>query len=88
MPSPEEAAAYRYADSEMALIDQACATHLVGTPNEVVEGLAALEAATGCDELLLTIRIHDQAARQRSLELVAEAWSARAVIDLAAQPGR
>ena len=88
LPSPEEAAAYRYADSEMALIDQACATHLVGTPNEVVGGLAALEAATGCDELLLTIRIHDQAARQRSLELVAEAWSARAVTDMAAQPGR
>lgn len=74
LPSPEEAARYDYSETEQALVDQACATHLVGTPATVCDGLATLASVTGCDELLLSVRVHDVEARRRSLELVAAAW--------------
>lgn len=79
LPSPEEAARYPYSAAELAIVNEACATHLVGTPHEVADALHDLESLTGCDELLLSIRIHDASARQRSLELVAREWARRGV---------
>jgi alkanesulfonate monooxygenase SsuD/methylene tetrahydromethanopterin reductase-like flavin-dependent oxidoreductase (luciferase family) len=46
----------------------------VGTPDEVVAGLRRLAEETGADELMLAGKA--VVDRIRSLELVAEAWSA------------
>ena len=74
LPSPEEAAARSYSDSELAQIEAAGAGHLVGDPEAVVAGLEALVERTAADELMLSTRIFDAAARRRSLELIAGAW--------------
>jgi luciferase family oxidoreductase group 1 len=71
MPSPEEAAAYRYSDMERALVEQTLATHVIGDPDTVADGLAALAARTGADELIISTRVHSYEARRRSLELIA-----------------
>ncbi|HET6964864.1 MAG TPA: LLM class flavin-dependent oxidoreductase [Acidimicrobiales bacterium] len=71
LPSPEEAAAYPFTDSEQALVDQVTATHVVGDPSAVREGLEALIRRTGADELILSTRAHSYEARLQSLELIA-----------------
>ncbi|HLG68201.1 MAG TPA: LLM class flavin-dependent oxidoreductase [Acidimicrobiales bacterium] len=76
LPSPEQAARYDYSPSERALVDSVRATQLIGDPAMVVEGLAALQARTGADELMVTTRVFDAEDRVRSFELVAEAWGA------------
>lgn len=45
---------------------------VVGSPATVQRGLAAFIARTGVDELMVTAAIHDQSARLRSFELVAQ----------------
>lgn len=72
MPTPEQAAAYRYSETEQALIDQTMATHVIGDPAQVRQGLTDLVARTGADELMISTRIHGFDARLRSLTLVAE----------------
>jgi alkanesulfonate monooxygenase SsuD/methylene tetrahydromethanopterin reductase-like flavin-dependent oxidoreductase (luciferase family) len=46
---------------------------IVGSPETVERGLAALIAETGADELMVTSQIYDHAARLRSYEITAEA---------------
>lgn len=46
---------------------------IVGSRETVERGLAALAAATGADELMVTSQIFDHAARLRSYEIAAEA---------------
>ena len=72
LPSPEEAEAYRYDAMERALVDQALAAHVIGDPEAVRDGLAALAARTGADELIVSTRVHALEARVRSLELIAK----------------
>ncbi len=74
VPSPEQAAAYRYTDQERAFIDATVATHLIGEPESVQAGLVALQARTGADEIMLSTRAHSLAARVQSLTLVAGRW--------------
>jgi luciferase family oxidoreductase group 1 len=78
LPSPEEAEAYRFTPDESALVEQTMATHLIGTPDQVHEGLIALQRRSGADELILSSRAHSYEARLRSLALVAERWHAAA----------
>ncbi len=73
LPSPEEAAAYRYAPGEREFVDLWTATHVVGSAETVRQRLLELQRRTGADELILTTNVHDQADRIRSYELVAEA---------------
>jgi len=72
--SPDEAAAYPYTDQERAIVAQATAQHVVGDPETVRQGLAALVARTGADELMVSTRAHSFDTRARSLTLVAERW--------------
>ena len=72
LPSPEEADAYRFDAMERALVDQAMATHVIGDPETVRDGLAALAARTGADELMVSTRVHAFEARVRSFELLAK----------------
>lgn len=74
LASPEEAAAYSFSPVERSHVDSVMATHVIGDPDTVAEGLSSLVQRTGADELIISTRLHDLAARLRSLELVASAW--------------
>ncbi len=73
LPTPEDAEAYEYSAAERAVVDEATATHLVGTPGTVHDGLVELQARTGADEIMLSTRAHSYDVRVRSLALIAEA---------------
>lgn len=74
LPTPEEAARYEFSPTDRVLIDESMASHVNGGPELVREGLEALARRTGANELMLSTRVHDFAARERSYRLVAEAW--------------
>ena len=74
VPTPEEAAAYRYTDQERAFIEDTVSTHLIGEPDQVHQGLVDLQARTGANEIMLSTRAHSYEARAQSLTLVAEHW--------------
>ncbi len=70
-PPIDEIAAFA-SRPELAGIDHALRYAVVGSPKTVEQGLAALLAETGADELLVTAQIYDQEARRRSFVLVAD----------------
>jgi luciferase family oxidoreductase group 1 len=72
-PTPEEAAEYQYTPMERELVRGWTQNHIVGTPDTVREGLDALVARTGADELMITTMAHSPEARLHSYRLVAEA---------------
>jgi luciferase family oxidoreductase group 1 len=72
LPSPEEAAAYRYTAEERAASEAFTSSHVVGGPDRVRVGLDDLLRRTGAQELMVTSHLHDHADRLRSYELVAE----------------
>lgn len=73
-PTPEEAALHHWTDEDRQLAADRVETQFVGDPITVVEGLGALQAATGADELIVTTMTHDHADRVHSYELLADAW--------------
>jgi luciferase family oxidoreductase group 1 len=77
LPSPEEAAAYRFSPEEKAVIEQVMATHVIGDPPAVRSGLDALVQRTGADELIISTRAHSFEARLQSLELIASLYLER-----------
>jgi alkanesulfonate monooxygenase SsuD/methylene tetrahydromethanopterin reductase-like flavin-dependent oxidoreductase (luciferase family) len=74
LPSPEEAQSYPFSEEERAIIDHALASHVIGSPDIVRQGLLELHERTQADELMLSTRVHDYMARERSLRLIAESW--------------
>ena len=72
--SPEEAAAYPYTDQERAVVEAATADHVVGDPDTVQRGLAALVAAHRGRRAHAVDPGPHLEARARSLTLVAERW--------------
>ncbi len=74
LPSPEEAAAYRFTPAESAIVDETTTSHLIGDPRTVYEGLVALAKRTDTDEFMLSTRTHSYEARARSFALIATAW--------------
>lgn len=73
LPSPEEAAAHPWTDAERRVADSVMSTWLVGAPEQVRQGLDALLARTGADELMVAGHVWDAEAHRRSVSLVAEA---------------
>ncbi len=73
-PSPEEAAAHELSPEAREAVESWTASHVVGSPDTVREGLSALRERTAADELMLTTMVHDPADRFRSYELVAAAF--------------
>ena len=71
MPSPEEAAAYPYTESEHAFLRDRQATQVIGSPETVRRGLAGLLEVTAADELMITTMVFDPADRLGSFERVA-----------------
>ncbi len=53
-------------------------SHLIGTPETVLEGMIRLQERTQADELMISTRMHSYEARVRSLSLVAERWGLEA----------
>ena len=79
LASPEEAAAYPY-----SLVDRERMTRhrerlIVGSAATVKKKLNALVEATQADELMITTMTYDHAARRRSYEILAEAFTSAAI---------
>jgi luciferase family oxidoreductase group 1 len=74
LPSPEDAAATVMSDADAASVAETFATHFIGSPARVVEGLHALRARTLADEIMVSTRIHGFDERRTSFELVAQEW--------------
>ncbi len=72
-PTPEDAAAHRFAPQERKALDGFRAHQAYGTPDVVVRRLEQLAAMTSADELMLTTPVHNLRERLRSFELVKEA---------------
>lgn len=71
-PSRAEALAYRFTDSDRAMIRRMPGVRLVGRPDEVAAEVGAWADRTGADELMLLTIIPDLDVRLRTLELLGE----------------
>ena len=74
LPSAAEAAAYPYSAAERESVRRNRERLFVGTPDGVAGRLAALADEVKADEIMVTSAVHDQDARRRSYELLAEAF--------------
>jgi luciferase family oxidoreductase group 1 len=72
VPSPEEAAAYPYSESDRMRIRKNRDRMLVGDPEQVKRKLIKLAESYGTEEMMVITVTHDYAARLRSYELLAE----------------
>ncbi|PLZ04379.1 LLM class flavin-dependent oxidoreductase [Burkholderia sp. WAC0059] len=63
---------------ELAGVAHSLSCSVIGAPDTVHAGLAALIAETGADELMVTAQIYDHAARLRSFEITAQVRDALA----------
>jgi luciferase family oxidoreductase group 1 len=74
LPSVQTAREYPYTEYERELIRKMRRRRIIGTPAQVRERLIDLAASYGVGEVLINSPIHDEAARLRSYELIAEAF--------------
>ena len=74
LPSPEEAALHEFTPIETEIAAEAMATHVIGDPDAVVNGLSALLERTQADEFMISTRLHSLESRITSYELLGEAW--------------
>jgi len=77
LPSPDEALAYPYTQSERALVESLRPMHTAGSPETVRAKIEDLVAATGADEIMIMTTVHNHEARRRSYELLADAFELR-----------
>ncbi|HEX2167851.1 MAG TPA: LLM class flavin-dependent oxidoreductase [Longimicrobiales bacterium] len=77
-PSPEEALAYPYTEQERSVARSYRALQFIGTPGSLRERIGKAAADAGADEVMVSTMIHDPAARRRSYQLLAEAFSLNA----------
>jgi len=78
LPEPEGDIATlmaRWSPAERQAVNEMTRVSLVGTPDEVRDGLAGFVEATGVDEVIVTCGAHDHDARLRSYERLADAWN-------------
>ncbi|HEX7417232.1 MAG TPA: LLM class flavin-dependent oxidoreductase [Steroidobacteraceae bacterium] len=79
VPSVEEALAYPYSDRELAWLEYHRRRQFVGTPAQVRQGLVALAAEYGVEELVILSICHEFAKRVRSYELLAAAFELESI---------
>jgi luciferase family oxidoreductase group 1 len=72
LPAPVEGYEARLDRHARAMLDNALSCTVVGARETVRDGIAAIAARTGADELMVTAQIHDPAARLRSFAILAE----------------
>ncbi len=75
IPTPEQAASYPYSPAELELIRAMGTTEVVGTADQVAEGLDELVDRFGVKEMLISTRAHGLGAKLRSMELIADAYA-------------
>ncbi len=75
VPPPIDDIESYWSAAEKTMVQRSLAVSFVGAPDTVERGLAAFIESLEPDELMITAHIFDQAARLRSLELVAEVRS-------------
>jgi len=75
LASPEAAAAYPYTAIDRERVARHRERLVVGGIARVKDRLLALSEATRADELMITTMVYNHAARRRSYELLAEAFS-------------
>jgi luciferase family oxidoreductase group 1 len=75
LASPEAAAAYPYSEAERAVIRDMRDTALVGTADKVAGMLRSLAARLQLDEIVINTWAFDPVARERSYELLAQAFA-------------
>ena len=73
IPTVEEALEYPYSPPEQARLAELTTRFAIGGPERAREQLLALVERFGTDELMIVTICHDQQARMRSYELLAEA---------------
>lgn len=73
LPSPEEAQAYPYSESDRQAIREYRARTVVGGPGAVKAAIEQRVRDSGADEVMVTSNLHSHAARLRSYELLAAA---------------
>jgi alkanesulfonate monooxygenase SsuD/methylene tetrahydromethanopterin reductase-like flavin-dependent oxidoreductase (luciferase family) len=71
--SIDEALAYQMTPDEQAIADEFFTGAIIGSPDTVARGLAALAADAQADELMLSSLLPSLDDRKRSLELTARA---------------
>ena len=71
VPPPIDDIEAFWAPHEKAMVAEALACAVVGSPATVEEGLRSFIGGTGADELIVTSHIYDHRARLRSFELLA-----------------
>jgi alkanesulfonate monooxygenase SsuD/methylene tetrahydromethanopterin reductase-like flavin-dependent oxidoreductase (luciferase family) len=72
VPPPIDDIEAYWSPAEKAMVERSLAVSFVGTPDTIVSGLAPFIDALKPDELMITAHIYDQAARLRSIELIAQ----------------
>ena len=76
LQAPQENFMAQLHPQEIAAIQDFLGAAVIGGPDTVHEGMAALQQATGADELMLVSDVFDPALRLRSLDIAAAACSA------------
>ncbi len=74
LPEPTTTPQAGASPAEWQRVQASLGVRAVGTPDEVVADLENVVAATGADELILTTYAHDPEVRNRSIELIGQAW--------------
>ena len=72
VPPPIDDIDAYWSPGERAMVERSLAVSFVGTTDTIWKGLASFIDDLKPDELMITAHIHDQAARLRSIELVAQ----------------
>jgi luciferase family oxidoreductase group 1 len=72
VPPPIDDIDAYWSPAEKAMVEHSLACSFVGDAQTVAQGLKTFIAATRPDELMITAHIYNQAARLRSIELVAQ----------------
>src|SRR6266545_7593039 len=87
--SVEEALAYRFTPEEQAIADDFLMGAIIGGPQRVIDGLAALARDMNADELMLSTLLPDREDRLHSYERVAHAAGVYSVENASSTlPGR
>jgi|TARA_B100001964_G_scaffold231431_1_gene286048 luciferase family oxidoreductase group 1 len=72
LPAPIDDIEDYWSGPERSAVEQKLACSFVGSANTVYESLARFLDATRADELIVNVRIHDEAAARHCLEILAE----------------
>ncbi|SNS13633.1 luciferase family oxidoreductase, group 1 [Noviherbaspirillum humi] len=75
LPPPVDSMDDLWLPHEKASIEGTLAASIIADASTVKDKLQAFADATGADEIIINAMIHDHAARLRSYEIVAQAWS-------------